>query len=237
MNCKVNGCRFKQYHTTIGHKCGLCHKYGHGQIECNNPERIHWLSQFNNDKLEKNDYCTFTKCNHKWSHTTKSHHCHKCFKNHHSDDCLIKSYSNLIQHYDFLKDYDHTGFFSDNPDCFICHSIGMGCKLFLRWKNGKIEGLRIDNDDWGQYGPDTDLTPLFNIFTKDLEDKINEFEDSISLMKTYSCPICRSQNNSEKIVPIKGSDETCKICLDKKVELLFLECSHAVVCNDCFKKL
>ena len=140
MNCKVNGCRFKQYHTTIGHKCGLCHKYGHGQIECNNTQRIQWLSQFYNDKLYKKDYCTFTKCKHKWSHTTKSHHCHKCFKNHHSDDCLIKSYNNLIQHYDFLKDYDHIGFFSDNSNCFINHTIGMGCTLFLRCKNGKIEG-------------------------------------------------------------------------------------------------
>ena len=68
----------------------------------------------------------------------------------------------------------------------------MGCKLFLRCKNGKIEGLRIDNDEWGQYGPQTDLTPLFNIFTKDLEDRSNEFEDSISKVKTYSCPICRT---------------------------------------------
>ena len=31
---------FHNTHTTPGHKCGQCNKYGHGRIECNNKELI-----------------------------------------------------------------------------------------------------------------------------------------------------------------------------------------------------
>ena len=36
VSCKVSGCRYPSYHTTIAHRCGECNNYGHGQIECNN---------------------------------------------------------------------------------------------------------------------------------------------------------------------------------------------------------
>ena len=38
--CKVNYCRFADKHTTFGHRCGKCGKYGHGQMECGDEELI-----------------------------------------------------------------------------------------------------------------------------------------------------------------------------------------------------
>ena len=35
---QVQNCRFLYVHTTKSHKCGICHKFGHGQIEHYNQE-------------------------------------------------------------------------------------------------------------------------------------------------------------------------------------------------------
>ena len=35
-SCLLNIVDFHS-HTTAGHRCGICGKFGHGQIECNNP--------------------------------------------------------------------------------------------------------------------------------------------------------------------------------------------------------
>ena len=40
MYCKVLKCKFPSSHVTLGHKCGRCNKYGHGEIECNKLEMI-----------------------------------------------------------------------------------------------------------------------------------------------------------------------------------------------------
>ena len=81
-SCQVAGCRFSKYHTTIAHRCGTCGKYGHGQIECKNESLKNALKQYYNDTLLKKYHCTIEGCRRPWSHSTKSHHCHKCGKNH-----------------------------------------------------------------------------------------------------------------------------------------------------------
>ena len=44
MSCQVAYCRYKFSHTTSGHRCGLCGKYGHGQSECGNQWKIDQLN-------------------------------------------------------------------------------------------------------------------------------------------------------------------------------------------------
>mgnify|MGYP003349435074 CR=1 FL=1 len=60
--CKVQECRFKTSHTTKGHKCGKCHNYGHGQLECDNPELKERLREYWNEEMLENDKCNFINC-------------------------------------------------------------------------------------------------------------------------------------------------------------------------------
>lgn len=88
--CKVKHCRFKSTHTTSGHKCGTCGKYGHGQVECKNKFLKDKISQYLNDVLHESEWCTIDGCKYKWSHKTISHHCSKCNKNGHgSKNCPL----------------------------------------------------------------------------------------------------------------------------------------------------
>ena len=41
--CKVNKCRYSGAHTTSYHQCGTCKSFGHGMIECGNPNKIKYL--------------------------------------------------------------------------------------------------------------------------------------------------------------------------------------------------
>ena len=73
--CKVKNCRFPYSHTTKGHLCGKCNKYGHGILECGNIEKIRRLEK-DNTKLPNNIQCSHN-CEHKEYHTTNAHHCSK----------------------------------------------------------------------------------------------------------------------------------------------------------------
>ena len=118
--CQVAFCRFKHCHTTIGHKCGSCGQYGHGQTECGNQEAIDSLRQYYDDKLDRKDWCLFTSCKHPWSHTTLGHHCHLCNGTHSSSDCLIKplewsliNYPCTMRQLDDTSKFDHRTFIED----------------------------------------------------------------------------------------------------------------------------
>ena len=54
MYCKVLHCRYPNTHVTAGHKCGTCHQFGHGQIECNNDELRVALNSYHTQKLPNN---------------------------------------------------------------------------------------------------------------------------------------------------------------------------------------
>jgi hypothetical protein len=51
---QVQNCRFLYDHTTKGHKCGICHKFGHGQIEHYNQELKNNLNNFIMKHYHKN---------------------------------------------------------------------------------------------------------------------------------------------------------------------------------------
>lgn len=78
MSCEVLQCRYADTHVTKGHRCGICHRYGHGQIECRNSVLKNNLQQHLNTHLPINMQCTVDYCAYKAFHTTRGHYCNVC---------------------------------------------------------------------------------------------------------------------------------------------------------------
>lgn len=76
--CKVNYCRFADKHTTFGHRCGKCGKYGHGQMECGDEELIEDLRIYRNEILPRIMRCQVSGCKNPKFHTSDSHPCNVC---------------------------------------------------------------------------------------------------------------------------------------------------------------
>jgi hypothetical protein len=61
--CKIKNCRYPISHTSIGHLCGSCYNFGHGIIECNNPNAInHLLDNYLHDQIPNSIECSFGGC-------------------------------------------------------------------------------------------------------------------------------------------------------------------------------
>lgn len=261
-HCQVAYCNFPDSHVTIAHKCGICNKYGHGQIECQseNQNAINNLKKYYSDILLPENHCTFPNCKYKETHTKKAHHCHKCFRNHPSSECIIKTLDEFRLNFgDMGIDWAiMTTFFNNQlmihgslEDKYIFIPAGMGCciyiKAYLEVNNTiNLITLFMHADSYGQYGPSIDDTPIRDNFLQDCEDMTDLFNAMISpdnnnnypTSKNYfACPMCRNKNTISKVLPIKGSTQQCTICLENEVELYFEECSHAIICNECFNKL
>lgn len=84
--CKVYNCRFPWSHTTVGHECGKCHNFGHGQYECCHSSRIKNLNT-SVDELPAQMQCTMAGCKYKKYHVSLVHKCKICKNNHSSRDC------------------------------------------------------------------------------------------------------------------------------------------------------
>ena len=84
MNCKVKQCRYYNTHVTKGHQCGICHEYGHGEIECYNIVARKKLFIYYDHQLEFEDRCKFGGCINRLYHKTISHNCIYCYKIGHS---------------------------------------------------------------------------------------------------------------------------------------------------------
>jgi hypothetical protein len=68
--CKAKHCRYSMHHTTSGHQCGVCHNYGHGQVECKGAARDQTGAV---DTLPVHLQCQVIGCKHSALHTTHSH--------------------------------------------------------------------------------------------------------------------------------------------------------------------
>lgn len=83
--CLVENCHFPECHLTCGHRC-LCGQFGHGQIECGNPQKINALINrvnASNISLPNHLHCTIPGCNYRYSHTNSSHICRICDEREH----------------------------------------------------------------------------------------------------------------------------------------------------------
>jgi len=77
--CRVQGCRFKTSHVASAHRCGVCEKFGHGEIECGNQRKMYNLTENSkDDKLIPSAHCDLKHCDYRWSHSSSAHHCRKC---------------------------------------------------------------------------------------------------------------------------------------------------------------
>lgn len=243
--CKVQHCRFNQCHINEGHLCGKCNQYGHGQIECGNDTKLDKLKKSYGLVMPFNMRCTISGCKFPWSHNTRSHNCHKCFKNHSSRDCIIQPLEHYINKFGLDQErINSIEYYFNNAgqNCYIIVYAGMGCNLYFKKNNDIIEGLFMHSDSFGQYGVETSDKPTLDKFIEHLSNKTEDYAvlDLNNLgnsKKTIECPICRIKNDTSKVVEIKGLSDECSICYSNKVEIYFPECKHAIVCKDCFKLL
>lgn len=97
--CKVKGCRFSNFHTTVAHRCGTCFQHGHGQMECNDVGAKSSLTEYINDQMPSYAQCTFLSCLYPWSHSNQSHHCYMCGKRgaHSAKQCHLNPSNELVQ--------------------------------------------------------------------------------------------------------------------------------------------
>ncbi len=86
-NCMIKNCRYPMSHTSMGHLCGSCRKFGHGIIECNKPNLINnILDNYSNDEIPFSEQCSFSGCLTRQYHMNDAHHCMNCFQRNHSEN-------------------------------------------------------------------------------------------------------------------------------------------------------
>lgn len=85
--CQVKNCNYKFSHTTIGHKCGKCNSYGHGQNECHNKDMLDSLKIYFTDTMPLLEQCSAKTCNYRKTHSIEAHFCQKCSGRHSFDEC------------------------------------------------------------------------------------------------------------------------------------------------------
>lgn len=75
--CRVRGCRHASTHVTMGHRCGACGRFGHGQLECLRRDRISELFDlYKDDRISTP--CDVSGCRAPWTHAAVAHHCDTC---------------------------------------------------------------------------------------------------------------------------------------------------------------
>ena len=248
MSCKVKHCRFPHAHTTKGHLCGTCKKYGHGQIECGNQTKMDELKQYWQETLDPSVHCGIDGCLKKETHNSKSHNCEKCYKNHSTTECIIQSIEELNRRYPITKDYDYKTILAHivlndhlliNGGYIETEPFAMGCKVFIKCDYDSnhmlvVSGLFMHPDCWGQYGPSADDRGVLNLFLGGCENITEQFNNYIN-NKEILCPLCRTINKMEDILPLLGNSDICSVCLEQNVEVYFKKCSHTAVCRECYK--
>lgn len=181
--CRVEGCRFPWSHVTSNHLCP-CGQRGHGQIECGNPNKINLLANYYNQILPVSKQCKFNTCNNKETHSTEAHHCENCGeRNHQWSDCIIQSLDYHINKYSEygsinLSMFDYHNFLIDFNNVYLDEYAGMGCTLFIRKKNNKVESLFMHSDAWGQYNVDN--TPIYNKFIQGCDNITEIYRNKIA---------------------------------------------------------
>ena len=249
--CHVHKCRFSNTHTTLGHQCGICGEFGHGQLECLNERLKTRLIRYNTDILPTHLWCNLCPpdSDYRKIHTREAHVCPNCGErttNHTADECIIQEFEVFRQRFGGVSDLEafEKHLFQQYADnIYTILYAGMGCHLYLRHKEGVIKALFMHQDSWGQYGPTSDDTPKLNKFIENLEE-VNKLEFQPSLHSLPSsperiiqCPICRTDNQISSIKTVYGAEEKCKICFDENITKFFGECGHLVACNACFESL
>jgi hypothetical protein len=238
--CQVQNCRFPYDHTTKGHKCGICHKFGHGQIEHYNQELKNNLKQFHNEILPQELQCTIPNCHFSKYHTTNTHQCRTCSRFGHGIDQCIIQYNDIND--DLLNNihkqdiYDFMLNVLNNPldkTIYIRINTYNNDYLFIKMNvNNHISTCFIANY-LEQYNKNTEDYQLLQRFLNGSTDYTEQFFKKPYVAK--NCPICRIHNLVKDIDIFIDSE--CKVCMQNNVELVFIECKHACLCKECYEKI
>lgn len=257
MSCKVRHCRYPETHTTSGHKCGTCSIFGHGQVECGKQNWINNLIKFQNDTISLNRVCNIVNCSNPNTHNASAHYCSKCGNRHREDNCIIQSLQTHREHFTddiFLEHFNQQQFidtYTDQGPTIVPITLGMGCQLFVRLKDGNLLSL-FYHSDTGYIDEEMEVYDNFilgcNIISTNAFSEIPVIQEeivdndgpamavggSINNELLIQCPLCRTDS---AVINIYGIDEECKICFTNKVERCFVDCGHACICGECLGKL
>jgi hypothetical protein len=165
--CNVSKCRFSSYHITSSHKCGSCHKYGHGVMECNDITKITQLHSIPQHCIPKEKQCS---CLYGSFHTIEGHICKSCKKfGHNYYDC--KEVSCIAPQDD--NDIDsktlrliESRMSNIDGKIYMLFYTGMGCCYYAKRDcyGGIISLFFMHSDSWGQYGENTSDVPKLRAF-------------------------------------------------------------------------
>ena len=110
----------------------------------------------------------------------------------------------------------------------------MGCDVYIKLVDGKLMGLFMHHDSWGQYGAEADDTPILEKFIGSSTNLTEQFKN---IDRSVKCPICREEQPILEILDIKGSSDKCCVCLDADIEVYFPKCKHANMCKLCLNQM
>ena len=251
MSCRVSQCKFAISHVTSSHVCGTCGEKGHGQVECGNNQSMQRLRRYDNDKINFLRRCDIGGCPNPETHHRDAHHCINCRKRHPETQCIIQSFENHKHRFpndSYFNNFDVPRFVTENIDrsAVVPVTMGMGCMMYIKYTDAGVQTLFMHSDNWGQYDGVNDA-PVYNNFIEGcIILDTNMYTPSyappappapLPLVHDVMCPICRTMNQPDEIMDVKGCEEECKICFSENVEKFFSKCGHAVVCNSCYERL
>ena len=205
--------------------------------------------------INGNDY--FFKTNEGCCNKCRMEHETDVNKTHSVDECHIQSTEVFIQKYsniiDYFKNVPFKGFMKnirtekDKP-VFIMINISPYIKLYIGYElvitvnngftreNEKFIGFEKIHNQF-DFETTTRWERVFSnkIFDRNAVNITSIFDRYIKsfISKKISCPVCRTVVFKDNMLEIKGMQETCKVCMENEIELLFLECRHACICKNC----
>lgn len=110
MSCKVFGCRHAETHVSLGHQCGVCKAFGHGQQECYSLTQI----------LPQEKWCTVRGCQKRKLHTVEAHVCPDCNTRGERCSCqVISAKCPICRKENFYKP-EETKVFGIEQKCIVC---------------------------------------------------------------------------------------------------------------------
>jgi hypothetical protein len=220
-HCKVQGCRFSQYHTTIAHRCGTCNSYGHGQIECSHDSLKQSLTEFLQDQMPEQQYCTHNGCAYPWSHAPESHHCFRCGQrgSHSAQDCTAGR--SMIRHSEIAEQTEQMGRLERSREQERQYQSQIFSDSMTEGGGGGGGRSSFDNQS----------------ATKEEEHAINMNTVDESAQVIYKkCPMCRECSNVDLNMQIY-TDSPCSICMEHNKKIIFSGCKHANICGTCVRLL
>jgi hypothetical protein len=246
LQCDIEGCKYPWSHVRETHQCSKCGN-NHNSAKCYIQEIEYFMDK----------YANFSGCG-----ALKDFDYHNFFRSVYlaRTDCFIHIYINDDRSLYFIKNSNGIrglevftqGMGYESID--ILRTMTNGFVDITVEYNNVLNGLPPHpwpSDNWGSQQTDIDEIQLspeevmdmildeYQLPEETLTSYTNDILDSLNILNldTKKCPLCRTENSTDKCYEMKGSGDKCAVCLDNNVQMFFSECSHAPVCKSCFNLL